>query len=86
MKTGVWAIIALVIIGIGLTLALPREETGYISGEAGSCKVQMDVAPNSLNTYFKTFVCGETLTTKDCYTLVYENGICTTSYHYHEIK
>ena len=86
MNKGLWIVIALAIVGIGWMWALPREEAGYISGEAGQCKIQMDIDPHSFIAYFKTFVCSETTDTKDCYNLVYDGGTCTTSYHYHETK
>ena len=62
----------------------PHEAVGYVSGEAGYCKVKMDIGRYSPSALFKTFACSETADSKDCYYLVYDGETCTTSYHYHE--
>lgn len=83
MKTGIWIVIVLVVLVAGFYIAKPREAIGYISGEAGQCKVKMDISPYSLDAYFKTFTCADSGGTKDCYYLVYDGDTCITSYHYH---
>lgn len=83
MKTGAWVAAVLVVLAIGFYIA-PHEAVGYVSGEAGYCKVKMDIGRYSPSALFKTFACSETADSKDCYYLVYDGETCTTSYHYHE--
>lgn len=79
-----WGLL-LVVVVIVLMFAMPREEMGYINMlDAANCKANVEVAPYSVDTFFKSFTCRDnTPGERNCYYLKTENGVCVKSYYYH---
>lgn len=75
-------VFSVIVIPLGM-IVLPREEIGTLNRqEVGSCSAFVQLEPYSPKTFFKTFICQESLNGLFCEHLIYEGGKCVKNYYY----